>query len=279
MNMRNRLFSLIFLSLFSLNSYSQEFGTLSGTIRFGGGTYGTGFSFGTPLIVGILQAFHLSDFDCNDWASEQHSVLRFFNVGGDILVPNWSITSTKGNLQLHRPLEDYEVDGFWGDELKQYTSYFGYYLNWRSHFSRWGGYLGIDYEWRNFLVMYPYPNVAYNKIHAIVPAVGVRYRLINPLNEIQGVPFNIVLEGGISYVINTHYDNNEGYGLEALNNGARPMIGVAITTNRFGSIHLRWSKDSFDLFNSGYEATKGFLNNNIIHNDFSCVSIGWALFL
>lgn len=276
--MRIKSLAIVLMALISMSAYSQEFGTLSGTIRVGGGLYGTVYSYGTPVTVGLLQAFKFTNFDSGNWSNEQHGVFRFLNVGGDILVPNWSMAASNNSIELHRPLDDSQAGGFLDGGLKQYTSYIGYYLNWRSQFSGLGFFGGMDYEWRNFVLMYPYPNVAYNKIQALVPAVGVRYRVIDPMKEIEGFPFNIVLEAGISYVINTVYNNNEGYGIDALNNGFRPILGVSVTTNRFGSIHVRWTKDLYSLFNKNYEASSGFLYNNEITNNFSCLSIGWAIF-
>lgn len=265
------------LTLFSINSYSKEFGTLSGTVRVGGGLFGSTYAYGVPVIVALLQAFKVTDFDANKWSNEQHSVLRFLNIGGDIVVPNWSISSSNNNIEILRPLEDYQADGFLVG--KQYTSYIGYYLNWKSMFSGLGFFGGLDYEWRNFVLHYPYPNMSYNKIQSLVPALGLRYRLISPMKEIEGFPINIVLEAGISYVINTKYTNSDNYSLKALNNGFRTIVGIAITTNRFGSLHVRWTKDLYNIFNKNYSASQGPLFNNVISNNFNSFSIGWAIFI
>lgn len=276
--MRIKTLLLVLLALLSINVHSQNFGTFSGTIRVGGGLYGTVYSYVTPVTVGLLQAFKVTGFDANNWSNEQHSFLRFFNIGGDILVPNWTMTASNNNIELHRPLEDYQTN-FLNHTVRQYTNYVGYWINWRSHFSGIGGFFGIDYEWKSFMIFYPYPNSSYNKIQSIVPTVGLRYRLISPMKEIEGFPFNVVIEGGVSFVVNTKYDNSCGYGLDALNNGFRPMFGIAVTTNRFGSIHLRWTKDLYQLFNKNYKAADGFLFNNEIANSFSCFCIGWAIFI
>ncbi len=278
-HMRLKGLLVAFLVTMTINSYSQDFGTLSGTIRVGGGLYGSLYSYVTPVTVGILQAFRFTNFDSSNWSNEQHGVLRFLNLGGDLLIPNWSMTATNDNIELHRPLNDSQTSGFLDGGLKHYTTYVGYYLNWRSTFSGLGFFGGLDYEWRNFVIHYPYPSMSYNKIQALVPTVGVRYRLLSPLKEIEGFPFNICLEAGISYVINTSYVNSDDYSLEALNNGFRPVLGIAVTTNRFGSIHLRWTKDLYNLFNNDFAAMQGPLFNNEIRNNFSCFSIGWAIFI
>lgn len=288
--MKIKTLFFVLLMAITTNGHSQNFGTFSGTLRVGGGSYGPVFAIVTPVTVGLLQAFNVTSFNANDWSSEQHTFWRFFNIGGDLLMPNWSMSASNANIELHRPLEDYQTN-FLNKSLKQYTNYIGYYFNWKSQFSRFGCYFGMDYEWRSFLIMYPYPNVSYNKTQSIVPAVGVRFRLLDPMKEIEGFPFNIVLEGGGAFVIHTKYENNcgnglgvinngfSGYGLDALNNGFRSMLGVAITTNRFGSIHLRWTKDLFNLFDNDYKATDGFLYNNEITTRCSYLSIGWAIFI
>lgn len=266
----------------SQQSNSGNYSTWSGTIRLGGGVYGTVYSYGMPVTVALLRAFKFTDFSNNDfqnWSNEQHGIFRFFNIGGDILVPNWSMTATNSNIELLRPLEDYEVDGFLDGGLKQYTTYFGYFFNWRAQRSGFACFFGADYQWLNFRIHYPYPNCSSNKIHSLVPTVGLRYYLINHLKESEIFKFNIVLEAGMSYVYNIKYDNTDGYGLETLNNGFRPMLGIAITTSRFGSIHLRWTKDLYNLFNNDYSPTNGPLYNNEIYNEFSCISVGWTIFI
>lgn len=266
----------------SQQSNSGKYSTWSGTIRLGGGLYGTMYSYITPVTVGLLRAFKFTEWtgkDFQNWSSEQHGAFRFFNIGGDILVPNWSMTATNANIELLRPLEDYEVDGFLDGGLKQYTTYLGYFFNWRAQLSGFACFFGADYQWLNFRIHYPYPNCSYNKIHSLVPTIGLRYYLIDHLKEAEIFRFNIVLEAGMSYIFHIKYENTDGYGLEALNNGFRPMLGIAITTSRFGSIHLRWTKDLYNLFNKDYSATKGFLYNNEIDNTFSCLCIGWTIFI
>lgn len=277
--MRIKTLLHVLLALLSIHVHSQNFGTLSGTVRVGGNS-GLVYGACTPITVGLLKVFKFTGFNVNLWSDEQHTFLRFFNIGGDLLIPNWSMSSSNGAIELHRPWEDYQSDCFFlSTDMKEYTTYVGYYFNWRSQFSRVGCYFGMDYEWRNFIIFNIDPNISYNKIHSLVPSCGLRYRLINPMKEIDGFPFNIVFEGGMSFVINIKYKNLYGYRLDALNNGFRPMLGVAITTNRFGSIHVRWTKDLFQLFDKDYKATGGFLYNNEITNSFSCFSIGWAIFI
>ncbi len=272
-----------FLSNISTRDASPErFGTWSGTIRLGGGLYGTLYSYLTPVTVGLLRVFKFtnwSETDYRNWSKEQHGAMRFFNVGGDILIPNWTMTGTKANIELLRPLEDYQVDGFLDGGLKQYTTFVGYFFNWRSQTSGLGMFFGADYEWRNFRIHYPYPNVSHNKIHSLVPTFGLRYRIIDPIRFEKTLKFSVVVEAGMSYVFNVKYVNTDNYDLDALNNGFRPMLGIAVTTTRFGSIHLRWTKDLYNLFNKDYQATEGLLYDNEVDNTFSSISIGWAIFI
>lgn len=293
--MRNKLIVLSLFLLFSAEGNSQEFGTLSGTFRVGGGIYGAAFSFFTPLTVGVVRVLPFTGWgnkDFNDWSSAQHRAFRFLNVGADIWIPNWSITSSNLDVNLERG-----GNKNWG---KQFTYCIGYYLNWKSPFSRFGLFGGVDYEWKNFDLVYPYSelrggtrfssvslnghnykdvSVSQNIINSLVPTFGVRYRLIDPMKEVEGFPINVVLEAGISYVINIIYKNDDGYGFDAINNGFRTIIGVALTTNRFGSIHIRWTKDLYNLFNTNYSASNGPLFDNKITNNFSCFCIGWAVFI
>jgi len=278
--MRKRILSIIVLLIIPTFAHSQNFGTLSGTFRLGGGNYGTSYSFTTPMIIVALQLLNAvgvnTGFDLRKWSKEEHSFFRFIKIGGDFIIHDWSMSSPTIDIELKRPIEDYQTNLL---NSGQYSNYIGYCLNWRSHFTRWGAFIGLDIEWRSFVIFYPYPFNSYHNIRSYVPFAGLRYRLISPTQEIDGFPFNLVSEAGISYVLNTSYHNSDGYGKDALNNGFRLMFGIAITTNRFGSIHLRWSKDMYNLFNNDYEATKGPLLNNEIYNKFSRISVGWSIFM
>ena len=98
----------------------------------------------------------------------------------------------------------------------------------------------------------------------------------------------MVFEAGLSYACVIDYKNKVsstdhliGYGTEALNNGFRVQLGIVLTTNKWGSLNLRWNKDLYDLYNNDNISTisNGCLYNNTITNSFSCFSIGWATFL
>lgn len=223
----------------------------------------------------IEQGFSLKKPTVSNWLNSNHNFFRFFNMGYDYLIPYWSMTSSNNEMELQRPYN--------GDfENNQYINSIGYFLNWRSPFSRFGVYCGMDYEWRRFLLAYPpdqYRLPSSNEIHSLVPSFGLRFRLINPEKEIDGFPFNIVLEAGMSFAAVVKYENKEGYSADALNNGFRSLVGISITTNKFGSLHVRWSKDLYQLYNSDYMATDGYLFNNEITNNFNCISIGYATFL
>lgn len=269
---------VVLLTSFTITAHSQNpnFSRWSGTIRFGGGLYGTMFSYSMPMIVGILTAMkNTSDFNVHRWSDEQHTLWRFTNFGGDVLIPSWTMTASNASIDLLRG----DDDNFLNDGANQYTYYIGYQFSWMDLFSRFGFFVGADYEWKNFMIHYPYPNVSHNKIHSVVPTIGLRYRLISTRKEIEGFPFNIVLEGGMSFVFNVKYENYDDYDIDALNNGFRSVLGIAITTSRYGSIHLRWTKDLYNLFNSEYHPTRGPLYNNEINNTFKCISIGWNLFI
>ncbi len=280
--MKTKKFLFVLLITSSISANAQNFSTLTGTFRFGGGLYGSIYSYGTPVTIGLLQALKASGvdvgFDLEKWSTDEHTLFRFFKISGDFLIPCWSMTSSNIPIELQRTFEDSQTNSL-NHSVRQYTNFIGYWLNWKSMFSRIGFWGGIDIEWRSFVIYYPYPNMSYFNIRSYVPSCGVRYRLFSPIQEIEGIPFNIVFEGGLSYVINTSFYNSEGYDKNALNNGFRPMFGIVITTNRYGSIHLRWTKDLYNLFNNDYSATKGPLFNNEIHNDFSCYSIGWSIFI
>lgn len=283
---------LVFVAI-TIRVYPHKFGTVSGNIRFGGGIFGVVSSVCMPITVGLLQMLKFTDFDLQKWSNEQHNSFRFFNISGDLWCLDWSMTASNEKIELHRPFESWQGGGLLDSDKIVYTSNVGYCLNWMPTFSSFGFWGGIDYEWRNFMILKGYNYVghniwelssssysSYNKIQSIVPTIGIRYRLIGPMKEVAGVfPFNIVFEVGISYVINVKYENADNYSIDALNNGFRPVIGIAVTTKRYGSMHLRWTKDWYNLFNKDYKAMDGFLYNNEISNNFRCISIGYAIFI
>lgn len=276
---------LAFFLLVVASGYSQRyehssgFSTLSGTIRIGFPIFPWGVA--SVAIMGVAnlvqEGFLLEDFTISNWMKGNHNFFRFFNMGYDYLVPQWSVASPNNEIELIRPYRHYTDLGG-----NSYIYYVGYYLNWRSQFTRFGFYCGIDYEWRTFMLSYPpnqYRLPMLSEIQSLLPACGVRYRLIDPMKEIDGFLFNIVLEAGITYAYVIKYENDEKYDIDALNNGFKSLIGVSITTNKFGSIHVRWSKDLYQVFNRNYKATYGILRDYEITNNFGCISIGYATFL
>lgn len=267
--MRIKFFLFVFFLSIAFRSNAQNTGTWSGTIRLGGGTLGSGFCVLWPVYV-FLHNVDRTDEDIQNRIHRLHSTYRFVNLDFELTMHDWPLTTTRGNM----PIEDGSVSYF--NIYRQYSYSVGYYFSWKSLFSRWGIFFGGDYEWKDFSFDSYWGD---HKIHSIVPAVGLRYRLLSPLKEIEGFPFNIVLEGGLSCVIKIKYDNDEGYGMGALNNGMRTMLGLAVTTNRFGSIHFRWTKDLYNLFNNDYSAVAGPLFNNEITTNFSLYSIGWSIFI
>lgn len=266
----------------AISANSQNFRTWSGSFRFGGGLYGTIYSYVTPVTISLLHILNTSGlnigFDVDKWSKDEHTFYRFLKISGDVLIPNWTIYASNMAVEIQRPFDDSQTNSL-NHSVRQYVNFLGYYLNWRSTFNRIGGWLGCDIEWRSFLVNYSNSIISYNNIRSYVPSCGLRYRLISPMKEIEGFPFNIVLEGGLSYVYNTSYYNSDGYNKDALNNGFRAMLGIAVTTNSYGSIHLRWTKDLYNLFNNDFSATKGPLFNNELYNQFSCYSFGWSIFI
>lgn len=277
---------IIFLSILSINSYAQNFSNLSGTVRASCGWAGDAIIFGSVFTVWLTRLGFALDGDgtFSGWIRQNHNTyLRFFNIGYDVQIPQWSMTSTNHDIKLDRPYKHHSglYDLFGGNN---YIYYLGYYLNWKSPFSRFGFYAGADYEWRSFSLSYqPESDAVFryssnNDIQSIVPAAGIRYRLISPEREIDGFPINLVLEAGLSYAFVTKYADDCGYGIDAVNNGFRANVGISITTNKYGSIHVRWSKDLYNVYKKGYTTTEGFLSDNEIRNNFSSFSIGYASF-
>lgn len=298
--MLRKLLIIITLLTFSTSSYSQRFGSLSGTIRFSGGALGAGMVFSPTYLTWLLyEGFSDKGYGGNidGWIRDNHlSFLRFLNVGYDFVFPQWEMNFSNNEILIDRMYASddntFDADFFTNEK---YINYIGYYLNWKDPFSRWGGYCGVDYELRKFSLEYKSnASQSYhywrskNEIHSLVPSVGLRYRLISPEKEIEGFPLNVVLEAGLSYACVIDYKNEVtstdhliGYDTGALNNGIRVQLGIVLTTNKWGSLNLRWNKDLYDLYNNDNISTisNGCLYNNTVINSFSCFSIGWATFL
>lgn len=306
--MRIKTIILVLLLSISIISNSQNFSALSGTIRFSGGLLGGAMMY-APMSMGFLIGGGLKgsfglDFP-NVIRNNHLSFLRFYNAGYGFVIPQWSITFSNDEVKLGQitASDDNKFhDLFFTNDC--YINYIGYNINWRDPFSRFGLYCGADYELRKYSLDFSsysshwynqyYHCLIYNEIQLFVPSVGLRYRLIDPDKEIEGFPFNIVLESGISYAIILGFKNEvhsgealENYTINALNNGFRSQLGIAITSNKFGSLYLRWAKDLYNLYNNDYIATdnKGYLYNkelkyhNVVKTSFSFFCIGWATFL
>lgn len=287
MKTRLKVLLVSVLASITINASAQNFSSLSGTVRLSCGWVGDAVFSAPVYSIWLTRLGFLLDGEgtFSGWIRQNHNTfLRFFNVGYDFHFPQWTMASANNTIELMRPFgKNYsKMFEFFGDN--NYIHYIGYHFNWRDPFSRLGFYAGADYEWRNFAISYQpeidavYRLTSHNEIHSIVPAAGVRFRLISPEKEIDGFPINVVLEAGLSYAIAIKYNNDKDYGTDALNNGFRANVGVHITTNKYGSIHVRWNKDLYKLYSSDYVATDGFLANEEISNSFSCFSVGWASF-
>lgn len=283
------------------NGYTQNFSTFSGTIRFSGGLLGGAMVF-SPMMTSwlVYEGFSPNGYGggVSDWIRDNHlSFLRFFNAGYDFLFPQWSMSFSNNDIklgQISAANDNTFNDLFFTNDC--YINYIGYYINWRDPFSRFGFFFGADYELRKYSLeyksdisgQYNYWHVD-NEIQSFVPSVGVRYRLISPEKEVDGFPFNVVIEAGVAYTIVLDYKNDVKYSTDALgkynidvlNNGFRSQLGIVVTTNKYGSLYLRWTKDFYNLYNNEYIATdsKGYLYNNEVRTNLSCFSIGWATFL
>ena len=298
--MRLKSFFFALLITFAMNVNSQSVSPWSGTIRFSGGFLGVAMLY-CPMFTGWLLYEGFSPkgygFTYLDWARDNHlSFLRFFNACYDFRFPHFSMSFSKNNIKvdhIYSQSDNTFVDLFFTND--SYSNYIGYYLNWTDKFSKMGFYLGMDYELRKFSLEYKsdipdqyhywHSNI---EIQSVVPSVGLRYRVISPEKEMDGFPFNIVLEAGISYAVVINYedkltrtDNLTNYSIDVLNNGFRSLLGVAITTNEWGSLYVRWTKDFYNIYNNEYIANDkdGYLYGNEIKNSFSCISVGWATFL
>lgn len=290
--MRKRFFLLLLLASITTNVNSQNFSSLSGTVRIGMPPWPWGLcSMGLTGAAQLTRNKIVHDGPTStipNWLYQNHNSFRFFNMGYDFIIPYWSMTSADNGCEIQPP--------FTGTiRNDQYINYIGYFINWKSLFSRFGFYCGIDYEWRRFRLLWQddrgYHPMSNHVIQSLVPSVGLRYRIIDPTKEIEGFPINIVLEAGVSYAIAVNYkidyrytsDSKTNCSTEALNNGLRSMVGISVTTNKFGSIHLRWSKDLYNFYNNDYVATDEFwflFTDDIgFKNNFSCISFGWATFL
>lgn len=304
--MRIKLLIIVLLASITINANSQNFNTWSGTIRFSGGLLGAGMVF-SPMMAtwGIYEGFkwRYGDGGYNNgasfsgWMRDNHiGFLRFFNAGYDFVVPQWSMSFSNDEIIVDQRVSSkdnlFNSLFFWDDH---YINYMGYYLNWKDPFSRFGFYCGADYELRTFGLEYKFiaPGQyhawsVHNEIQSLVPSVGIRYRLISPEREIEGFPINIVLEAGLSYAVVLNLKNKvmstdalNNYNADALNNGFRSSLGMAITTNKWGSLVVRWIKDLYNLYNNDHIATdsNGYLYNNEVKSSISYFSIGYSTFL
>lgn len=303
--MKTKLLFIVLLTSITINVNSQNFSTWSGTIRFSGGLLGGAMVFSPMMTTWMLYEgfkFRYGDGGYNNgasfsgWMRDNHvGFLRFLNAGYDFLIPQWSLSFSNENIKLDRFYARFDNtfhDLFFGDD--HYINYMGYSINWKDPFSRFGFYFGADYELRKFSLDYTYkaPNQynhwsVNNEIQSLVPFAGIRYRLISPEKEIEGFPINVVLEAGVSYSIILSFKNDIGnnslnsYSTDALNNGIRTQLGVALTTNKYGSIYVRWIKDLYNLYNNDYIATdrNGYLYGTEVNSNISYFSIGYATFL
>ncbi|MBR3709977.1 MAG: hypothetical protein IKM99_03330 [Bacteroidales bacterium] len=162
----------------------------------------------------------------------------------DIHLPKWSMSNADGSIAMQGP--DWWRCLLFGDFKHNYNCSVGYSLGWRSYVIPFGAKFTLGYEWRGLCVTEG-ELMGLHRTSGIVPSATVNWLLLgNHFERRKG--WNIVLEGGVSYVKNLTYNDPIQMGNTAVNDGLR---GIAALGYKRGTslVSIRYEFDSYDYFN------------------------------
>ena len=171
----------------------------------------------------------------------------------DFHIPNWR-------------MEGAELQGpYWwrvllfGDFRHDYNFSLGYTLRWRSLDVPIGARFGLNYEWRGLSVM-DGPLTGLHRTSGIVPSAGLNWRMLG-LDFEREHGWNLMLDGGVSYVKVLTYNDPCALGSDAAQSGWRGSVALGVIVGR-NSLSLRYEWDSYDYL--GTAAGKTHLQNLVL---------------
>ena len=161
----------------------------------------------------------------------------------DIHVPSWALYENENKIATEGP--DWWRCLLLGDFKHNYNCSVGYTLGWRSYDIPFGMKVGVDYEWRGLCVTEG-ELAGLHKTSGIVPTATLNwFPLGNGFERNHG--WNVVVEGGVSYVKNLTYNDPLQLGKTAVNDGLRGVVAIGYDAVNYLSIRYEW--DCYNYFN------------------------------
>ena len=162
----------------------------------------------------------------------------------DIHVPHWALYADDNEIATQGP--DWWRCLLFGDFKHNYNCALGYSLGYRSFYTPFGIDVAVNYEWRGLCVTEG-TMAGLHRTSGVVPTVMLNYSVLgNRFERTHG--WNIVLEGGVSYVKNLTYNDPLQLGKTAVNDGLRYVVAIGSNFSvNYWSIRYEW--DRYNYFN------------------------------
>lgn len=162
----------------------------------------------------------------------------------DIQVPKWRLYDANEEIPTQGP--DWWKCLLFGDFRHNYNFSLGYSLHWRSYDIPFGANFGVNYEWRGLCVKEG-ELAGLHKTSGVVPSVTLSWFVLGNNFEREH-NWNIVVEGGASYVKTLFYNDPVQLGKDKVNSGWRGIVAIGYKIRR-DCFFIRYEWDCFDYFN------------------------------
>lgn len=184
---------------------------------------------------------------------------RWINVTSayDIHLPKWKLYDANGEIPTQGP--DWWKCLLFGDYRHNYNVSVGYSLHWRSYDIPFGANFGVNYEWRGLCVKEG-ELAGLHKTSGVVPSVTLSWFVLGNNFEREH-NWNIVVEGGASYVKTLFYNDPLQLGKDKVNSGWRGMAAIGFKYGR-ECFFLKYEMDFYDYFNLPQTHTR--MNNLVV---------------
>lgn len=213
-------------------------------------------------IEGVAQSFLLFDEDMEIRHDSYTGLLKYWkwlavNPFYDIHVPKWRLYDANGEIPTQGP--DWWKCLLFGDFRHNYNFSVGYSLHWRSYDIPFRVNFGVNYEWRGLCVKEG-ELAGLHRTSGIVPSASLSWFVLGNDFE-RDHNWNIIVEGGASYVKTLFYNDPLQLGKDKVNSGWRGMTAIGFKYNQ-ECFFLRYEWDGFDYFNLPQISSR--MNNMVV---------------
>lgn len=155
----------------------------------------------------------------------------------------------EGGEKVHTKNPRWWTPFLWGDFSRNYTALVGYTLKYRARDIPFDVNIGVNYEWRGLCVAEG-GLAGLHRSSGVVPSIGLSWRIgEGNVAEREFRPGFLLVDGKVSYLKTLYYNDPLQLGNNALNDGIRFSVGVAVGDKAGSVIGVKYELDCFDYFN------------------------------